>query len=397
MPDVVSTSRDEELRRRAEAQNYQLQQQVDDLRRQLRELGARQQWLEDLYKQNEGRLAQFQISQDQFAQTITQTINARQVDEQRVKQQVGELLGRIDEPMKFIRDLRAQVTELGDSRRTDRERFTAELRQYEGLQLQIREVAAQIGMMADAQRQLRDVVHELDTVNGETRQEIIRLGELQRIEEQRLRRSGLELQEMVENLRMQFQDTTSRSQRIEDVRRQLIERLEAVEEVVGVLEEEDKRQELVLQRLDKQLLENHLVVQERAEGVRAAFDTELSELRQVGDQRMERYIGRFQHLEDRLRDMEQRLTELPAKFDALVARDLEIEGEREQIEEAHLRHEIDGLEAQLVELRARRNQKQAAVAKREAPGLLRSVRDARPPMPADDDYPTPPGGNRGPG
>lgn len=394
MPDVVSTSRDEELRRRAEAQNYQLQQQVDDLRRQLRELGARQQWLEDLYKQNEGRLSQFQISQDQFAQTITQTINARQVDEQRVKQQVGELLARVDEPMKFIRDLRAQVTELGDSRRTDRERFTAELRQYEGLQIQLREVAAQIGLLADAQRQLRDVVHELDSVNAETRQEIIRLGELQRIEEQRLRRSGLELQEMVETLRLQFQDTTSRSQRIEDVRRQLIERLEAVEEVVTVLEQEDKRQELVLQRLDKQLLENHLVVQERAEGVRAAFDAELSELRQVGDQRMERYIGRFQHLEDRLRDLEQRLTELPAKFDALVTRDLEIEAEREQIEENHLRHEIEGLEAQLTALRARRNQKQAVAAKKEAPGLIRSVRDARPPAPADDDYPTPPGGSR---
>jgi chromosome segregation ATPase len=394
MPDVVSTSRDEELRRRAETQNYQLQQQVDELRRQFRELGARQQWLEDLYKQNEGRLAQFQMNQDQFAQTITQTINARQVDEQRVKQQLGELLARADEPMKFIRDLRAQVTELSDSRRVDRERFTAELRQYEGLQVQIRELAAQLGMMADAQRQLRDLVQELDAVNSETRQEILRLGELQRIEEQRLRRSGLELQEMVEGLRMQFQDTTSRSQRIEDVRRQLIERLEAVEEVFSVLEQEDKRQELVLQRLDKQILENHRTVQERAEGVRAAFDAELSELRQVGDQRVERYIGRVQQLEDRLRDLEQRLVELPAKFEALVARDLEIEAEREQIEESHLRREIEGLEAQLADLRARRSQKQAALAKKEAPGLIRSVRDARPPMAADDDYPTPPGGGR---
>src|SRR5947209_2622445 len=114
MPDVVSSSREEELRRRAEAQNYQLQQQVDEMRRQLRELGARQQWLEDLYKQNEGRLAQFQMGQDQFAQSITQTITARQVDEQRVKQQLADLLGRVDEPMKFIRELRAQVTELGD-------------------------------------------------------------------------------------------------------------------------------------------------------------------------------------------------------------------------------------------------------------------------------------------
>ena len=108
----------------------------------------------------------------------------------------------------------------------------------------------------------------------------------------------------------------------EEVRRQVIERIVALEDVVNILEEEDKRQELVLQRVDKQILENHLAVQERAEGVRAAFDAELSELRQTGDQRMERYVGRFQQIEDRLREMEQRLTELPARFDALVAREL---------------------------------------------------------------------------
>jgi chromosome segregation ATPase len=394
MPDVVSTSRDEEMRRRTEAQNYQLQQQVDDLRRQLREMTARQQWLEDLYKQNEGRLAQFQMGQDQFAQTITQTMNARQVDEQRVKQQLGELIGRVDEPMKFVRELRAQITELSDSRRTDRERFTTELRQYEGLQTQLREVVAQVGMVADAQRQLRDLVHELDAVNNETRQELQRMGELQRVEEQRLRRSGLELQEMVETIRMQFQDTVSRAQRIEDVRRQLVERIEAVEEIVSVLGEEDKREDLVIQRIDKQILENHLLLQERAEAVRAAFESELGELRQVGDQRMERYIGRFQQMEDRLRDVEQRLTELPAKFDALQARDLEMEAEREMVEELHLRKELEGLEAQLLDLRARRNQKRAEQTKKEVPGLIRSVRDARPPNRPDEDYPTPPVGDR---
>jgi len=394
MPDVVSTSRDEELRRRAEAQNYQLQQQVDDLRRQLRELGARQQWLEDLYKQNEGRLAQFQISQDQFAQTITQTINARQVDEQRVKQQVADLLGRVDEPMKFIRELRAQVTELGDSRRADRDRMAADLRQYEGLQSQLRELAGQIGLIADAQRQLRDLVHDLDTVNAETRQEIQRVAELQRMEEQRLRRQGVELQEIVEGLRLQFQDTVSRSQRIDDVRRQVMEHIEALEDTVGETQQEVQRQDTMLQRMDKQILENHLVVQERAEAVRTAFEADLAEVRQSGDQRTDRHIGRFQQIDDRLRDLEQRLAELPPLFDRLSARDLEIEAERERIEELHLRREIEALDAQLQEMRARRTQKQTELAKREVPGLIRNVREARPPARSDDDYPTDPGGPR---
>ncbi len=394
MPDVVRNVRDEEAFRRTESQNYQLQQQMDELRRQLREAIARQQWLEELYKQNEGRLAQVQLAQDQFVQSITQTLNARQVDDQRVKQQIAELAPRVDEPQKAIREIRAQVIELSDSRRTDRERFTADLRQYEGLQSQLREVVAQIGMIADAQRQLRDVVHDLDTVNADTRQEIQRVSEMQRMEEQRLRRQGVELQEIVEGLRVQFQDTVSRSQRIDDVRRQVIDRIESLEDTVGELQHEDTRQDSILQRLDKQILENHLVLQERAETVRAAFESDLTEVRQMGDQRTDRHIGRFQQIDERLRDLEQRLTELPPLFDRLAVRDLEIEAERELQEELHLRREIEGLDAQLQEMRARRSQKQAELAKREVPGLIRSVRDARPPARSDDEYPTPPGGSR---
>ena len=394
MPDVVRNVRDEEAFRRTEAQNYQLQQQMDELRRQLREAVARQQWLEELYKQNEGRVAQLQLAQDQFVQSISQTINARQVDDQRVKQQITELAPRVDEPMKAIRGLRAQITELGESRRSDRDRVAADLRQYEGLQSQLRELTGQIGMIADAQRQLRDLVHDLDTVNAETRQEIQRVAELQRMEEQRLRRQGVELQEIVEGLRLQFQDTVSRSQRIDDVRRQVMEHIEALEDTVGEIQQEAQRQDTVLQRLDKQILENHLMVQERAEAVRAAFETDLAEVRQSGDQRTDRHIGRFQQIDDRLRDLEQRLAELPPLFDRLSARDLEIEAERERIEELHLRREIEALDAQLQEMRARRTQKQTELAKREVPGLIRNVRDARPPARSDDEYPTDPGGSR---
>ena len=52
-------------------------------------------------------------------------------------------------------------------------------------------------MMADSQRQLRDLVQELDSAIGEVRQEALHVAELQRMEEQRLRRQGVELQEMV--------------------------------------------------------------------------------------------------------------------------------------------------------------------------------------------------------
>ena len=392
MPDVIGTAREDDLRRRAEVQQYQVQQQLDEVRRQLREVVARQQWLEDQYKQGEGRVAQFQINQDQFAQSITQALNARQIDDQRVKQQLAELATRGDEPMKLLREMRGQITDLTESRRTDRDRFAAELRQFDGIQSQLRELVAQIGLLADGQRQLRDQVQELDGVNEATRQEITRLGELQRMEEQRLRRQGAELQEMVEGLRVQFQDIVARSQRIEEIRRQMTERTEAVETLVSTLKQEDQRLDVGLQRLDKVIGENHHLVQDRVEALRGGFEAAIGEVRQVNDQRVDRSQGRFQTMEDRLRDLEQRLIELPPALDRLHLQALESRAEHEAIEEWHLRREIEALEAQLDELRARRTAQQVEVARPEAPGLIRSVREARPPGRPDDA--PPPGGGR---
>src|SRR5207253_919313 len=121
----------------------------------------------------------------------------RAIEDGRLKQQVAELAQKVEEPLKPIRELRAQLGELLDSRRLDRERTASDSAQAEALQGQIRQLVAQIGLIADGQRQLRDLVQELDAVNNETRQEIMRVAELQRMEEQRLRRQGVELQEIV--------------------------------------------------------------------------------------------------------------------------------------------------------------------------------------------------------
>src|SRR5438874_13501999 len=90
-------------------------------------------------------------------------------------------------------------------------------------------------MVSDRQRQLRDLIQELDSARGEVRGESLHVAELQRMEEQRLRRQGIELQELFEALRQQFNEVAARSQRVDDVRRQLIERIEGVEEQLALL------------------------------------------------------------------------------------------------------------------------------------------------------------------
>lgn len=376
MADMLRTTRDEESRKRDEATTYQMQQQIDDLRRQLREALARQQWLEDLYKNTEGQVAQLQIHQERHVQDVSQTLQVRQIEDGRLKQQIAELAQKVEEPLKPIRDLRAQLVELADARRQDRERVAGDVRQIEGLQGQLRQLVSQIGMIADGQRQLRDLVQELDAVNNETRQEIQRVAESQRLEEQRLRRQGLELQEAFESLRTQFAEITSRSTRVDDVRRQVLEQIELLQGHLAERIEHETHFSQAISRLDKVVLENHVTVHERIESTRAGFSAELTEVRQIGDQRMDRYITRFQQLEERIRDLDSRIADTLPYFETLRRHDEEIELAIDVVEERHLRHELANLEAQMEEMRQRRAKKQAEAAQKAA--LVRNVREARP-------------------
>jgi chromosome segregation ATPase len=384
MADILRTTRDEESRRREDTTAYHMQQQIDDLRRQLRDALARQQWLEDLYKNTEGQVVQLQMLQERHTQDVAQSMQVRQIEDGRLKQQIAELGQKVEEPMKPIRDLRAQIAELIEARRIDRERTVTDARQYEALQGQIRQLVSQIGVIADAQRQLRDLVHELDAVNNETRQEIQRVAELQRMEEQRLRRQGVELQEMVENLRQEFTDINSRSQRVEDVRRQLMEHIEGIRAQLSDSGDHNTRFDSLIQRLEKQVHDNHAVVQERAETIRGQLAAELAELRQVGDQRMDRYITRFQQLEERLRELDGRLAEIPSHFETLRRRDEEIESVLDVLEERHLRMELQSIESQIEDMRLRRAKKQTEATQKAT--LVRNVREARP-------HPAPPPGD----
>lgn len=395
--DMLKSSRDEDSRRQAEAQFYSIQQQLDELRRQLKENMARQQWFEELYKQNEGKLAQVQQAQDRLAMDIAQSMHARQVDDGRMKAQLSELAQKAEAPDKQFRDIRSQIQKLTDSRKSDRDTFASEQRQIEELQGQIREVHAHISKVSDAQRQLRDLIQELDSAMGEVRQEALHLGELQTMEEQRLRRQGIELQGLFEALRQQFNDVAAKSQRVDDVRRQLTERIEAIEEQFGLMRTDATSLHTDLERVEKSSNEQYLIQQERLETVRVQLEAQLGETRGINDQRMDRIMGRFTGFDERLRAIDQGLAEMPSRFEALERRDEVIGSEADSMEEWLVSRQMSALESMLDDARKRRAERASTFNPNPNPkadsipgsvynpsGLIKNVRDAKPPTRDDD-------------
>jgi chromosome segregation ATPase len=218
---------------------------------------------------------------------------------------------------------------------------------------------------------------------------------MQRLEEQRLRRSGVELQEMFESLRQQFTEVSAKSQRVDDVRRQLVERIEAVEETVSTLRTDDDSTRKEIERLDKTEMEHYLSQQDRIETIRIQVEASLSEMRQVADQRIDRYTNRFLTVDERLRNIEQLLSEIPPRFEALERRDETIGAEADSIEEWLVMKQLAAMESVLEEVRKKRAERSTFLPRKSSDGqassgssyyphgLLKSVRDARPPIRKD--------------
>src|SRR5439155_17841042 len=146
--------------------------------------------------------------------------------------------------------------------------------QIEELQAQLREIHSALSIVGDSQHQLRDLIQELDSAIGEVRNEALHVAELQRMEEQRLRRQGVELQELFEALKQQFAEVAARSQRVDDVRRQLIERIEAVEEQISMVHKGEETTDNDLDRVEKLATEQYLVQQERLETIRVQIEAQ---------------------------------------------------------------------------------------------------------------------------
>ncbi len=378
MPDIISNVRDDERRKRDEAQLFNVQQQLDELRRLLREGQARQQWLEDALKQSESRVAQLQMSLDKQNQDIMQTLQVRQIEEQRTRKLMTELEARVEEPLKPLKEMRAQLTEVLERYRQNQSQNTVSTQQVETIAQQMREITSQLSVVNEQQRQLGDALREANNAITENRQEVVRVMEGQRIEEQRLRRQDIELQQSLEAARNDIGSVVARTSQLEETRKRFVEEIDALAGSLTTVHAEYNKLEDLLERMGRDHSERYLAQQERIETVRLQLEADAADIRQVGDQRAERIFARLQQIDDRLRAVEGDFALIPGQIESLRQRDEFQVEQAEDLYEQHLIWQLEQMEQRLVQQRKRRQPTPSQ--RQDEGGLVRNARDARPPQ-----------------
>ncbi len=336
--------REDDQLKRGEAQIYQLQQQIDELRRLLREQMSRQNTSEDYFKQNMSHVHQIREQLDKQASEINQAFQVRMLEEHRIKQELSELLVRVNEPIKPIRELRSQITDLVTQRRREGDQVGVDKQALEKLSVQIRDNQAQIGRLDGHIKDLREAIKITANAQEYYQREVERIQEIIHNAEQIARRSADEFREEIKGLRAEVQLFSNRITRLEDLQRVDAARVEEFPPVFEVLRQEDERIISSLVRAEKILGERIMVFQDRVEEIRQQTETQFFNVNQLVVSQLDSDNVRFSQLDDRIRVTDAQMGEINMRIEQV-----------RQLGDAEV-YDIYQLEEKLVEVRLERVQ-----------------------------------------
>jgi chromosome segregation ATPase len=345
--DLRDVVRDDERRRRDEAKIVALQQQVDELRLLVREMMSRQARNEEQFKNYEVGLSQVRQTVEQHRHEVSQSVQARQMDDARVRQQMSELDARIEETGRPIRSLQAHVADLLDSIRRGRDDNQDDLRRYDELRTTIEHVGAISERNASVIQVTRDSLDVLRADHEQTQRELLKAEDATKIVEQELRRKFAEANQETQNLAARIEEMrpffTQIEAMIEDIRHSIVHVDPALEELAridGVIQEE-------IARFYDQTVERDDLLAERLDEIRRYLDTQVRDLRQLVEQRFERVTTRVDDLADVDRELSYRLNMIEMRLDELRDVDVKLRRELWHLHEAAARRRLDHMQAEV--------------------------------------------------
>jgi chromosome segregation ATPase len=343
--ELRTTTRDEERRRRDEVLANSLQQQIDELRAQVREQATRQQRLEEIARAGEGQVGQVRLELTELRQETNRWQQLRQLDDQRQRQLVTDLQARVEEPLRPLRTLQAQVNDLGEQVRQSRDHDGQVVKQLDGLRMQIEAQRADTTRALETARQTREVLEAVQTAQAALGRDSQKIADQVRLVEQEARRRVATIEQQLDNLGRRIDEVAAHHPQVDEGIRQLRDDLRIFQPQIDALAQRDKQQDQHTARIQTQAEERDALMRQRVEEIREHLANETSALSTVVSDSVKALHVRIGEWEAAQRDVAALVSDLEVSTSALAQRD-------EALAEAQLRSEERLVRSQLEQAQA---------------------------------------------
>lgn len=345
--DLREVARDDERRKRDEAKIQTLQAQIDELRNMAREAASRQLRLEDQVKTSEANVAQYRMVLEQHRHEVSQSAQARQLEESRVRQQMSDLSTRIDDSTRPIRTIQAHVAELLETARRQRDDVSHDTKRYDDLRSLIDHLGAHSERQVAVSQALRDSIENVRVEVERQQRDLLRIDDATKIVDQDGRRRLTEAVQQIENLNARMTEELSGvkalSARVDEVEQSL----NSVWPIFDANRESQQRLESDIERYHTQSVERDDLVAERVEEVRQQAEAQLNNLDAATSQRFERLTTRTEQLDEVDRDLAYRLSLIEMQIEELARIDQRLRREMWYLNEQRARLRVEQSQQEL--------------------------------------------------
>jgi chromosome segregation ATPase len=345
----VANYRQEDERKRDEARFDVLQGQIDEMRQVLRELAGRQVRAEEAFKQYEGTAAQNKLLLDQIRHEAHQTAQARALDENRTRQQLGDLETRLEDAVRPIRSLQAHVAELLEMSRRKTDDTGQYQKRFEEMRVAIEHANAVGDRNTAISHQLRDAIESVREETDQVRRDILRTDDAVKIVDQEARRRVADVSQVADSYGGHIAELRSDIAHAFDLIEETKRALVPIDPVLEELREFDAGLRQDLTRFQEQFIERIEAITLRFDDIRQESDAQFDDVRQSQEQRYERLVERIEATGEIHRQLGFRISAVVHELDGL-----------RQIDE-RLRRDIWHLHEQRVRLRLEQVQQELDV------------------------------------
>lgn len=312
---VTSKFEEERLRAAEQSQIVYLQGQIDELRRLLREQTNKYNWAMEQMRKVEGSVAQIEGLFERYRQEVDQSLDGYRRDIAALRKEVASALIKVEEASKPLREMQAQIQQLGVARKQDRDQLAGWLVRIDELEQRTLSWQAQIKEGEERHRALASQLEGLYAADEDVRAEIRRFNEELQIEKQSLRRQAVEAQQLVSDVRSILEEHHSRLTRLDEIRQQIDLFTEQLPAQIAAIESKLPEISGEIKRVERLSTERFLMNQERLEEVRQQQEEKVSALQESDEQQVRQLTAWLERLDGWVRELEQRLTRTAGRIE----------------------------------------------------------------------------------
>jgi chromosome segregation ATPase len=318
--EITAKFEEEKHRVQEQSQLIYLQNQIDELRRMLKDQNNKYAWSMEQTRRSEAQIGQLQNLIERQAQEVQTTLEVYKREITALRREIAGSLLRAEEAVKPVREMQAQIHQLQEGRRQDRDAVAPLYGRIEDVEHRAKETLSVVRDGDERYRQYQSQFDQLRIADTAALEHIRRLDELVQVEKQNLRRQAAEAQQLVADVQASFEDPVARIGRLEERTRttethlaELPPQLDSIAERLPSLVEEIRRVELVA-------TERFLMNQERLEDLRHQSDERLVELHEMSDQHLLHLTSWLERIDAWCREEEGRVARIGNRLEMLHQR-----------------------------------------------------------------------------